>query len=156
MSNKVYYFYTDGATSGNGTEDAKGGWAWLRAEYEDELVSVCESNSGHEEHTTNNRCEMLAVLDACKFAQENGYTPAIIYSDSAYVVNCYKERWYKNWIYNGWVNSKNVPVKNRDLWEELILFFQSWSFDFQKVKGHQGIVENELVDDMARKASLEV
>lgn len=154
IKDEQYYFYTDGATSGNGTENAKGGWAWIRASYEDELISICESGSGFEDNSTNNRCELLGVINACEFAQKEGYIPALIYSDSAYVINCYKDKWYKNWIYNGWVNYKREPVKNRDLWEKLIPFFRNPNFEFSKIKGHNGIIENELVDDLARKASI--
>lgn len=149
----VYYFYTDGATSKNGMAGAKGGWAWLRAEYEDGITNICQSQSGFEDGSTNNRCELLAAIKACEFAKAHQYTPAVIYSDSAYLINCYKDKWYESWIYNNWENYKKEPVKNKDLWEQLIPFFDNWEFDFQKVKGHNGIVENEIVDHLAKSAA---
>lgn len=154
MEDKVYYFYTDGATSKNGSENAIGGWAWIRAEYENDVMCVCNGKAMSEDNTTNNRCELLAVIDACEFAEEKGYKPAVFYTDSAYIINCYNDRWYENWIYNGWVNYKREPVKNRDLWEKLIPYFRGRDFDFQKVKGHSGIRENEIVDEMAKNAIL--
>ena len=154
MTNNAYYFFTDGATSKNGMKGSTGGWAWVRAEYENGITSICNGSSGGEDETTNNRCEMLAVINACRFAEAKHYVPAVIYSDSAYIINCYNDKWFESWLYNDWVNYKKEPVKNRDLWEQLIPYFKSRDFDFQKVKGHSGVMENELVDTMAKNASL--
>ena len=148
-----HYFYTDGATTSNGKKNAKGGWAWVRATYEQNVTNLCNSAAGHEDNTTNNRCELLAIINACKFAEENRYIPAVIYSDSAYVINCYKEKWYENWERNGWLNYRREDVANKDLWVQLIPYFKNLNFEFLKVKGHNGIMENELVDQMAREAT---
>lgn len=74
--------YTDGATSNNGYNDAIGGWAFVVAD---------ESNTndkGFVKNATNNICELLAIINACKFAEKIN-EPIIIYSDSAYCINCY-------------------------------------------------------------------
>ena len=146
----MYIFYTDGATSSNGQENALGGWAWI--EIKDGEV-VC-TNMYHMGYVTNNICELSAVIDACKNAEANNLENGVeeectIYTDSAYVVNCYEQKWYKNWQANGWLNSKNQPVANRKLWEELIPFFEKTNYHFEKVAGHSGDKYNELVDRMA-------
>jgi ribonuclease HI len=151
---KVYYFFTDGATSRNGANDADGGWAWINVRYEDEEVFIDHSRADYVFEATNNRCELMAVIDACKFAKTHNMEPATIYSDSAYVINCYKQKWYENWIYNGWVNYRREPVANKDLWKELIPFFRNKNYKFEKVKGHAGMIENETVDKMAKEAAM--
>lgn len=101
--------YTDGATSGNGYENAAGGWAYIIVDHNEQIIfKAC----GHVENATNNICEMMAVIEACTEAAKipGGFT---VYSDSAYIVNCCKDRWYKKWQMNGWVNSKGQTVANR-------------------------------------------
>ena len=148
-----YKIYTDGATSGNGYEGAQGGWAWILIDEEEDIVS---KNFGHLDNATNNICELTAVIDACRSALD--YTGLIdcnptytIYSDSAYIINCYKQKWYKKWQTNGWINSKKQPVANKELWEFLIPFFENPRFDFEKVAGHSTDKYNNLVDEMAVK-----
>ena len=72
-----------------------------------------------------------------------------VYSDSAYCINCYQQSWWKAWLHNNWVNSKKEPIKNKELWEKLILYFQDARFQFIKVKGHNGDYWNERVDELA-------
>lgn len=141
------YFFTDGATSKNGSKEAVGAWAWAQIE-NDEIVT---SGWDYVAPATNNRCELLAVIHACTHALAQNKLPATIYSDSAYIVNCYNQKWYKNWKYNGWVNSKREPVANKDLWEKLIPFFEDKDFIFTKVKGHNGVFGNEVVDTIAKQ-----
>jgi ribonuclease HI len=76
----------------------------------------------------------------------------VVYSDSAYVINCYKQKWYKKWQVNGWINSKKQPVANKELWEQLIPYFENPFFSFEKVAGHADNKYNNLVDEMAVKA----
>ena len=99
---------------------------------------------------------MLAIIEGCQYVEKNYplITSVNIYSDSAYCINCYQQKWYKKWIQNGWVNSKKQSVKNRELWELLIPFFEDNRFNFIKVKGHVGDKYNEMVDEMAVKARL--
>lgn len=152
---KVIEAYTDGATSNNGATNAVGGWAYLIFVPTDgDLVrEVC---NGHLDSTTNNQCELTGVIECCKRLDHwrAKYPDArfIIYSDSAYIINCYAQKWYEKWQSNGWVNSKKQAVANRELWKQLIPYFNDSSFDFRKVAGHAGIEANELVDTLARAA----
>lgn len=141
--------YTDGATSNNGYEGAIGGWAYAIIT-EDDHYPIRVSH-GHIEGATNNICELTAIIKACNAASEIG-GQFIIYSDSAYCINCYKQKWYKKWEENGWLNSKKEPVANQDLWEQLIPFFESSLYEFEKVKGHSDNFWNEYVDKLAVKA----
>lgn len=142
-----YSIYTDGATSGNGYEGAQGGWAWILL---DEDNNIIVKAAGHIDNATNNICELYAIIHVCNLCSpDSDYT---IYSDSAYIINCYKEKWYKKWQTNGWINSKRQPVANKELWEELIKYFDKPNFHFEKVKGHSTNEYNVIVDDMAVKA----
>ncbi len=148
-----YSIYTDGATSGNGYEGAQGGWAWILLNEEEKITL---QNVGHVDNATNNICELYAVVDACR----NAWTYAlldpnpkfVIYSDSAYIINCYKQKWYKKWQSNGWINSKKQPVANKELWEFLIPYFEDSKYSFEKVAGHADNKYNNLVDKMAVEA----
>ena len=73
-------------------------------------------------------------------------------SDSAYVVNCFRDRWWESWARNGWKNAGKQPVANRDLWERLIAQAQRHEVIWHKVKGHSGDTLNERVDRLARAA----
>lgn len=142
-----YSIYTDGATSGNGYEGAQGGWAWILL---DEDNNIIVKAAGHIDNATNNICELTAVIHACSLVlPDSEYT---IYSDSSYIINCCKDKWYKKWQANGWVNSKKQPVANKELWEKLIVYFEKPNFHFEKVKGHSTNEYNIMVDDMAVKA----
>ena len=142
--------YTDGSCSGNGKENSLGGWGFLVL-YDEKEVKEC---NGGEANTTNNRMEMLAVLNACHcYDNEFNVEPAecIIYTDSTYIHSCISQSWWKNWVRNGWINSKKQPVKNKDLWLKIIPFFQRLDIKFEKVKGHSGNVWNERADKLARE-----
>ena len=130
--------YTDGACSGN---PGPGGWAWA--------IEGGPFRSGAARATTNQRMELMAVLDAV--SQNAG--PLLIVSDSAYVVNCFRDKWYAGWLKRGWVNSKKQPVANRDIWEPLIeLVLTRKNVAFKWVKGHSGHAMNDLVDRLAVQA----
>lgn len=150
----MYEVYTDGATSGNGKTDAPGGWAYIILK-DGQVVS---QNSGNEKGTTNQRMELTAALMACKEIEAiDGFATVRLYSDSAYLINCFKQNWWKTWRANGWKNSKKEPVANQDLWEKLIFFFmKAPGYNFIKVPGHAGNKWNEYVDKMAVKAKMEV
>lgn len=140
-------FYTDGATSNNGKENAVGGWAFVGL---DERGKLIYGDSGSVDEPTNNICELIAVLMACQCA--NKEEKNIIYSDSAYIVNCYKDKWYKNWEKNNWKNSKKKPVANKFLWTQIIPYFENENFSFEKVEGHKDNFWNNIVDKMAVEA----
>ena len=112
-------------------------------------------DSGGEKGTTNQRMELTAALNACKEVEKmDAFARVKIYSDSAYLVNCWKQHWWRAWQANGWKNSKKQPVANPDLWLGLIPFFEKVpsGYDFIKIKGHAGNFWNEEVDRMAVRA----
>ncbi len=130
--------YTDGACSGN---PGPGGWAWAVA------PSGTPSASGGEARSTNQRMEIRAVLEALRSLDG----PVVVVSDSTYVVNCFRDRWWEGWLRKGWINSQRKPVANRDLWEPLITLYQARQdeLSFRWVKGHSADPMNDLVDAMA-------
>jgi len=135
--------YTDGACSGN---PGPGGWAWAVA------PEGMPSASGGDPRTTNQRMEITAVLQAVQALPG----PLHVMSDSTYVVNCFRDRWWVNWQRNGWRNSKRQPVANRDLWEPLVdLVNQRGDVTFGWVKGHGSDPMNNLVDQMAVAATVQ-
>jgi ribonuclease HI len=75
-----------------------------------------------------------------------------LYTDSAYVMNCFRDRWYERWERSGWLNAGKQPVANRDLWERLIAETRRHEVDWHKVRGHSGDPLNERVDRLARAA----
>lgn len=135
--------FTDGAFSANTNA---GGWAWA--------VSSRPPGEGLEglggvRGTTSQRMEMTAVLEALTTLCG---LPLTICSDSAYVVNCFNDKWYEAWIRRGWQTKANNPVANQDLWEKMIPLVVDHSIQFRKVKGHSGNPMNEYVDWLAVRA----
>ena len=150
-SKDCLYVYTDGACSGN---PGPGGWAWA-------VAPAGEPRSvGGSTLTTNQRMELTAAMDAVRvnapIAAAAGQRLVIV-SDSTYVVNCFKDRWWERWMRNGWRNAKKEPVANSDLWREMIDLYLTFSEgerpDFEWVKAHNGDPMNELVDRLAVEAS---
>jgi ribonuclease HI len=130
--------YTDGACSGN---PGPGGWAWL--------VPEGDFATGASSATTNQRMELTAVLEASK--SNDG--PLHVISDSTYVVNCFRDRWWVGWLARGWRNSKKEPVANRDLWEPLVDTVRARGITFEWVKAHNGDRYNDLADGLAVAAA---
>jgi ribonuclease HI len=131
--------YTDGACSGN---PGPGGWAWA--------IEGGAEDSGGAARTTNQRMELTAVLRAVQTLSG----PLLVRSDSTYVVNCFRDRWYVGWQRRGWRNSQRQPVANRDLWEPLIAaVLDRGDVTFEWVKGHSGEPMNDRVDALAVAAS---
>jgi len=126
--------YTDGACSGN---PGPGGWGWV--------VPDGEAAFGGAEATTNQRMELMAALEAVRTLPG----PLHIISDSTYVVNCFKDDWWKGWLKRGWKNSQKKPVANRDIWEPLIELYQERDITFEWVKGHSGDRWNDRADELA-------
>jgi ribonuclease HI len=140
---KKVTIYTDGACSGN---PGPGGWGaiLMYGEHRKEI-------SGGEPDTTNNRMELLAVIEALG---ELKYPCEVkVYSDSAYLVNCFENKWYQRWQANGWRNAKNQPVENRDLWERLLGLMEVHDVHYYKVKGHSDNEWNNRCDELARAAA---
>ncbi|HKW91662.1 MAG TPA: ribonuclease HI [Methylomirabilota bacterium] len=134
--------YTDGACSGN---PGPGGWGaiLIEAGREREL-------SGGENPTTNQRMELTAPIEGLRALEDRRRVD--IYSDSAYVINCFRDRWYERWRKNGWRNSNKKPVENRDLWEALIALVEQHDVTWHKVAGHSGDPLNDRADTLARGA----
>jgi ribonuclease HI len=130
--------WTDGACSGN---PGPGGWAWATRDG--------RQASGAAAMTTNQRMEIQAALEAVTALPG----PLVVVSDSTYVVNCFRDGWWRGWLARGWVNSAKKPVANRDLWEPLVaLVEERGDVDFRWVKGHSGDSMNDLVDQLAVEA----
>lgn len=106
--------------------------------------------SGAKENTTNNVMEITAVIEGLKMLK---YPCEVeIYSDSAYVVNAFNQKWLQSWKKNGWKNSNKEEVKNRELWEELDSLVNIHNVTFIKVKGHSDNEFNNRCDELARNA----
>ena len=132
--------FTDGACAGN---PGPGGWAWATA------PDGALRDSGGEARSTNQRMEIMAVLEALRSLDG----PLVIVSDSTYVVNCFRDKWWVRWKANGWRNAKKEPVANVDLWQPLIELVLAREPVFRWVKGHAGDPMNDLVDMLAVAAS---
>ena len=139
---KEVTIYTDGACSGN---PGPGGWAAILI-----YNNIKKEISGGSPQTTNNIMEMTAIIEGLKMLKEK--CKVNIYSDSAYVINAFHDNWIDGWIKKGWVNSKKEPVKNRELWEQLLPFFKDSRLTFRKTKGHSDDKWNNMVDRLAVEA----
>ncbi len=134
--------YTDGACLGN---PGPGGWAALILNDNQKKIFV-----GYEPQTTNNRMEMMGILQGLTLIPQG--TKVKIFSDSQYVVKAFEQRWIQKWQKNGWLTAARQPVKNKDLW---MLFSEKaalYKLEFSWVKGHSGDPFNEMCDVYAKKA----
>jgi ribonuclease HI len=110
--------------------------------------------SGGELRTTNQRMEIRAALEAVRSLGGRPGKLEIV-SDSTYVVNCFRDRWWVAWRARGWLNSKRQSVANRDLWEPLIDAVEArGEVAFRWVRGHSGDLMNDLVDRLAVEAAV--
>lgn len=148
----MLFLYTDGSTPKNGKGAVRGGCGFALYDEHCELIT---SKNFAIDNSTNNRAEMIAAIEGIKYAIKtlNDHENMVVYSDSAYLVNCYKEKWYQRWMMNGWVTASHEPVKNKEIWQQLVPFFEDHRIGFTKVKGHHGLEPNELVDKLAVEAS---
>lgn len=139
---KEVVVYTDGACSGN---PGPGGWAavLIYNEVEKEIW-------GGEDHTTNQRMELRAAVEALKALKEP--CRVRLYSDSAYLVNAFQKGWLRKWQHNGWKTSGKDPVGNKDLWEDLLLLSDKHRVEWLKVAGHSNNKYNDRCDTLARNA----
>lgn len=145
--------FTDGACSEN---PGPGGWAAVF-----NTDRECKVLKGHEESTTNNRMELMAVVRSmemvcAKGKRSNTYE---IFSDSAYVVNSINNLWVDVWRLNGWKTTRGEDIKNKDLWERFIrarigLRSKGIILKIIKIKGHAGNTFNEYVDKLAKEEVL--
>ncbi|PKM82083.1 MAG: ribonuclease HI [Firmicutes bacterium HGW-Firmicutes-14] len=138
---KEVVIYTDGACSGN---PGPGGWGAVLM-----FGPHAKEISGFEPSTTNNRMELTAAIKALKALKEP--CAVTLYSDSAYLVNTFKQGWLAKWQVNGWKTSNKGPVENQDLWKELLDLIDRHKVNWMKVKGHADNEYNNRCDLLARE-----
>lgn len=151
------HLYTDGSCD----KARFGGWAFVVTEGPTAKCTVVHMDCDGEVDTTVNRMELQAVINglrACRVMYTTiGAPPPInpkvhidVFSDSAYVVNCFKDRWYRSWLANDWVGSAG-PVKNVDLWKELLylandMIGEGFNIEWNHVRGHRDTHWNNICD----------
>jgi ribonuclease HI len=138
---EIVDIYTDGACSGN---PGPGGWGALLR-----LGGKEREMSGYDPATTNNRMELLAVIEALRALKRP--VAARVHTDSQYVQKGISE-WIHGWKKRGWLTADRKPVKNADLWQALDAAAAGHRIEWLWVRGHAGHVENERVDALARAA----
>ena len=129
-NDKVLRIYTDGGCSGNQHDTNIGGWGAIL-----EFGGHRKELYGGEKNTTNNRMEMTALQEAFRALKKDGQ-PIEVYSDSGYLMDCFRKKWYRNWQRNGWKTAGKKPVENQDLWKELLPYLDRHSVSCYRVKGH--------------------
>ncbi len=142
MADNEFVIYTDGACSGN---PGPGGWGAV-IKHGDKVQEI----SGRADETTNQRMELQAAVEALRYIPPGSRVK--LYSDSAYLVNCFNQGWMKRWLRNGWRNSKGNQVENQDLWKQLLELSEKTMVEWIKVKGHSSDQLNERCDRLAREA----
>ena len=144
MTTKSVTVYSDGSCLGN---PGPGGWAAVLL-YQDHRREI----SGGFSLTTNNRMEMMALIKALQSLKHPCRVEA--HTDSLYLHHAFSKGWLKSWLKNGWRTAGKKPVKNKDLWLELIPLMERHEVRFHWVKGHSGDPENERCDLLAKQAAL--
>ncbi|ADY56484.1 RNase HI [Syntrophobotulus glycolicus DSM 8271] len=139
---KTVDIYTDGACSGN---PGPGGWAAV-LKYGETIKEI----SGFSRDSTNQVMELTAVIEALERLSEP--CAVRLFSDSAYVINAFRQNWLEKWQKNGWLNTAKKPVANQDLWKRLLQVVNKHELEWIKVKGHSDNFYNNRCDFLARKA----
>ncbi len=127
---QTIYIYTDGACSGNQYDTNTGGWGVI-LEYGDYVKEYY----GGIINTTNNRMELTALIEGLSVLKKKTYALKV-FSDSSYLVDCMRKRWYEKWLTNEWKTSGKKPVENKDLWEKLLALLTDCEVQFFLIKGH--------------------
>jgi ribonuclease HI len=122
--------FTDGACSGNQFDENAGGWGCV-LEYSGRIKEV----HGGEINTTNNRMEIIALIEGLSKVTKPDF-PVRVFTDSTYLADCLRKRWYERWRTNGWKNANKQPVENKDLWERLLAFLPVMDLRIYIIKGH--------------------
>ncbi len=138
---KTVEIYTDGACSGN---PGNGGWAAILS-----YNGTEKEISGGEKDTTNNRMELTAIIKGLSALNEKCNVK--LYSDSQYSIGAFNEGWLDKWVLSGWRTADKKPVKNSDLWKELVALTSIHNVEFVKVKGHADNEKNNRCDLLARQ-----
>lgn len=139
MGLKKVEIFTDGACSGN---PGPGGWGTILR-----FGKVEKELSGGEPNTTNNRMELISVIEGLSALKER--CDVTLYTDSKYVADAITQGWAKKWRSNGWMRNKKDKALNPDLWEKLLNLLETQNAEIVWVKGHAGHPENERCDKMA-------
>jgi ribonuclease HI len=141
LNNPQVHIYTDGAARGN---PGPGGYGvvmeWVGKAYKKEFSKGFK-------HTTNNRMELLAVIDALKKLKNPG-TQVMVFTDSKYVVDSIKKAWVFGWEKKGFKDRKNA-----DLWKDFLIEYRKQDVDFKWIRGHNNHIQNERCDVLAVEAS---
>lgn len=137
----IVEIFSDGACSGN---PGPGGYGAI-LKYGREIKEI----SGCEPETTNNRMEMMAIIEALRKLKRPCKIKVV--TDSGYVVKGMTQ-WISGWIKRNWLNSQKKPVLNRDLWEDLLELSRFHQIEWSWIKGHNGHPENERCDQLAKSA----
>lgn len=138
---KTIRIHTDGGCAGNQNIENLGGWGAVL-----EYQGTTKELFGGTRNTTNNRMELTALIEGLK-ALKTKELALEIFSDSAYVINCFQQGWHHKWRVNGWMNSKKEPVENLDLWQELLDLTDSFSkITFYSIKGHLDLTKTSEVN----------
>ena len=138
--------YCDGACSGN---PGPGGWA-----------AIIKSNNSEREVTgtcdmaTNQQMELMAAIGGLSVIIEEAQQVEVI-TDSELIVNAFNKGWVDSWQKNGWITSKKLPVKNKELWEKLVALTEKHQVKFTWVKGHNGDPYNERANALAQAKAQE-
>ena len=141
MPHRTVIIYTDGACSGN---PGPGGWGSVMM-YRGHRREL----SGGEANTTNNRMEMMAVIQALETL--NRPCKITLYTDSTYVIKGMTQ-WLEGWKKRNWRTAAKKPVKNVELWQRLESAIAPHAVKWVWVKGHSGVPENERADELATSA----
>ncbi len=136
--------FSDGACSGN---PGPGGWGSILR-----FKGIEKELSGGEPETTNNRMELLAVINALESLKEP--CKVKITTDSKYVCDAFLKNWLTSWLNNGWKTANKKPVKNKELWERLLNLSKKHELSWFWIKGHAGHPENERCDKLAVEARM--
>lgn len=143
--------YTDGGCRDNGLDINLGGIGVVLIYPEKKYVK--EYKKGFQ-NTTNNKMELLAVITGLKMLKEP--CQVTIYSDSAYVVNAFQQKWIHSWRKKGWTRGKSGELKNKELWIELYQLTEIHKVEFKKVKGHADNEYNNRCDELVNLAMDEI
>lgn len=135
--------YGDGSAIGN---PGPGGWGAVLLVLKEGKGKTIEELGGFETHTTNNRMELTATIEALK--QVRDALPVTIKTDSQYVING-ATKWVFGWEKNGWQTSQKTDVINKDLWQALVAVMRKHKVVWEHVRGHMGVALNERVDVIA-------
>lgn len=102
-------------------------------------------------HTTNNRMELMAVIESLRFFENNKINDATIFTDSQLIIKAVNDKWLNAWVQKGWKTAAKKPVLNTDLWKELIQLLKGKNIRFEWIQGHSGNKYNELCDQIAKQ-----